>query len=319
MKLKDIYSLAISAGMNADPRGKAAAEKDLQKAKKRLEKLEDKRKDIFDSETLTNPYSDTRVLFGTLDTEISTIFSGIDIEISELLLADRLNEKGKKIDLVLAHHPEGYALAGMHDVMHLQEGVLEEMGVPINVAESLLSPRISEVKRMLMPINHSRTVDAARILNIPLMCVHTPADNLVTKYLTRYFAEKEPDTIDDVIDLLMEIPEYRNAAKLKAGPTIVQGSGKGSVGKVFVDMTGGTSGADDAYEKLAIAGVGTIVGMHIGEKHRKNAEKFHINVVIAGHMASDSLGINLFLDKLETKGIKIIPGSGLDRVSRNQA
>ncbi|MGI6065527.1 MAG: NGG1p interacting factor NIF3 [Bacillota bacterium] len=316
MKLREIYELAVQAGMEADPRGKAAAEKDLKRAQKKWDKLEGKKKESFDTISLTNPYSDTRMLNGDPDKEVSTIFAGIDIEIGEIILADRLREKGEKIDLVLAHHPEGYALAGLYDVMHLQEGILSEMGVPINVAEGILSSRISEVKRSLMPLNHNRTVDAARILDLPLMCVHTPADNMVTQFLTNYFSEKEPDTLDDVIDLLLEIPEYKNAAKRKAGPTIVQGSGKRSAGKVFVDMTGGTGGSEDVYEKLAIAGVGTVVGMHISEKHRKNAEKYHINVVIAGHMASDSIGLNLFLDKVAKLGVKILACAGFDRVSR---
>jgi hypothetical protein len=33
-------------------------------------------------------------------------------------------------------------------------------------------------------------------------------------------------------------------------------------------------------------------------------------------MASDSLGVNLFLDELEKKGIEIVPISGLTRVKR---
>lgn len=316
MKLKDIYGLAVKAGMEADPRGIFAAEKDLDKSRKKWDKIDQKEKEFFDAASLANPYSDTRILFGDPETEVKTVFAGIDVEIGEIMLADRLREKGEAIDLVVAHHPEGYALAGLYDVMHLQEGLLAEMGVPINVAEGMLSSRISEVKRTLMPLNHSRTVDAARILNIPLMCVHTPADNLVTRFLNGYLEEQNPETLDDVVDVLREIPEYKNAAGAKAGPTIVVGNGKRSTGKIFVDMTGGTSGSDDAYEKLAIAGVGTIIGMHIGEKHRKKAEKHHINVVIAGHMASDSLGVNLFLDRLEKKGIKIIAGSGLYRVSR---
>ena len=81
-------------------------------------------------------------------------------------------------------------------------------------------------------------------------------------------------------------------------------------------MTGGTGGSEEAFEKLAIAGVGTVIGMHIGEKHRKEAEKNHINIVIAGHMASDSLGINLLLDKLQQEGIEILPCSGLIRIKR---
>lgn len=317
MKLKEIYALAVEAGITADPRGQKAVEKDLAKAKKRYDKLEEKDKEYFDHESLTNPYSDTRILNGDEELEIKKIAVGIDIEVGELLLADRLISKGEKIDLVLAHHPEGYALAGLSEVMHIQEGILADLGVPINVAEGMMASRISEVKRGLMPYNHGRTIDTAKALGIPLMCVHTPADNLVTEFLNQYFAQQEPDTLDDLVSLLKEIPEYKKAAKLKAGPTIVVGNGKRSVGKIFIDMTGGTGGSEDAFEKLAIAGVGTIVGMHISEKHRKNAEKFHINVVIAGHMASDSLGVNLFLDKLTQKGIEILPISGFDRFSRN--
>jgi intracellular sulfur oxidation DsrE/DsrF family protein len=56
--------------------------------------------------------------------------------------------------------------------------------------------------------------------------------------------------------------------------------------------------------------------MHQSERHRKEAEKAHINVVVAGHMSSDSIGMNLFLDELEKRGIEVIPCSGLIRYSR---
>ena len=138
---------------------------------------------------------------------------------------------------------------------------------------------------------------------------------MVNTFLSKIFAEKKPDTLGDVIKQLKEIPEYREAAKMGAGPKIVVGSEKKRSGKIFVDMTGGTGGSEDAFAKLATAGVGTVVGMHIGEKHRKEAEKIHINVVIAGHMASDSLGINLLLDVLE-KGIAVLACAGLVRVKR---
>ncbi|OPZ71816.1 MAG: NIF3 (NGG1p interacting factor 3) [Firmicutes bacterium ADurb.Bin456] len=84
----------------------------------------------------------------------------------------------------------------------------------------------------------------------------------------------------------------------------------------MVDVTGGTSGSVDAYAKLAIAGVGTLVVMHMSEKHRKEAEKHHINVVVAGHMASDSLGLNLVLDQLAQRGVEVIPCAGLIRYER---
>jgi hypothetical protein len=37
---------------------------------------------------------------------------------------------------------------------------------------------------------------------------------------------------------------------------------------------------------------------------------------VAGHISSDSLGMNIFLDELEKRGIEIIPLGGLTRFSR---
>ena len=56
--------------------------------------------------------------------------------------------------------------------------------------------------------------------------------------------------------------------------------------------------------------------MHQREEWKDEAKKHHLNVIVAGHMASDSLGLNLFLDNLEKKGIEIVPCSGFIRVSR---
>ncbi|MDW7674792.1 MAG: NGG1p interacting factor NIF3 [Bacillota bacterium] len=316
MKLKDIYELTIQMGKDADPREQFQIDKLLADNKKALDELKENEKDEFDQEKLMNPYSDTRVLYGDVESEVNRLLVGIDIDGSEMLLADKLGEKGQPIDLVIAHHPEGKAMAKLHEVMHLQEDILHKMGVPINVAEGILASRISEVGRGLMPINHNRAVDFAKILNISLMCCHTPADNVVTEFLNKLFEEKKPETVGEIVEILKEIPEYKEAIQIGAGPKIVVGSKKKRAGKILVDMTGGTSGSEDAYAKLSQAGVGTIVGMHMGEKHRKEAEKNHINVIIAGHLASDSLGMNLILDKLAAQGVDIITCSGMIRVTR---
>jgi putative NIF3 family GTP cyclohydrolase 1 type 2 len=317
LRLIDIYQKCVHLGKEYDPRSVVEVEKILTRTVQQYEELKEKDKQYFDAERLTNPYADTRILNGDPEVKVSKIMVGIDMEVPELLLADRLREKGEKIDLILSHHPEGKALVALHRVMSLQEDVLAQLGVPINVAEGILASRISEVERGLMPLNHNRAVDAARLLNFPFMCVHTPADNMVNTYLDNLFLEKKPETVEDVVNLLLEIPEYQEAKKIGAGPKVFLGQEKNRAGKIFVDMTGGTSGSEDAFAKLAIAGVGTIVGMHMGEKHRKEAEKNHINVIIAGHMASDSLGVNLLLDQLVKEGIEVIPCSGLIRVNRN--
>jgi putative NIF3 family GTP cyclohydrolase 1 type 2 len=146
--------------------------------------------------------------------------------------------------------------------------------------------------------------------------MHTPTDNAVTTYLQNIFDEKKPVYVSEIIDILREIPEYALAANETLGPKVLSGSSRRKAGKVFVDMTGGTGGSKKAFEKLTQAGVSTIVGMHIGEDHRKEAKKNHINMVIAGHISSDNLGVNLMLDHVLDNDIEVVAASGFRRVVR---
>lgn len=325
MKLKDIYRKVIEEGMSVDPRGVEVVEKQLERTKKRYEKMDEEKKENFDEESLTNPYPDTRILYGDEDTEVKGIMVGIDIDNSEILLGDKLRDKGEQIDLLISHHPRGIALLNLFKVMDMQSDILKKLGIPINIAEGILDKRISEVKRNLLPVNVNKTVDTARILDFPFMCTHTPADNHVTTHLQSIYDEEKPDTLGDVMDILKDIPEYKDEKKKGSGNLILCRSIKSEsnpykirAGKVFVDMTGGTGGSKEAFEKLAQqSDVGTIVGMHLGEEHRKMANKYHINVIIAGHMASDTLGMNLMIDKFEAEEkLNIVSCSGFNRISR---
>ena len=317
MKIKDIYKSALEQGIINDPRGREGVEKSLARLQENYQGIPENERKYYDQEKLQSPYSDTRILYGNPEQEVNSVLVGIDVEVGEVLLADRLRERGRKVDLVIAHHPEGRAQAAFYEVMHMQADILNRLGVPINVAEGILEERVREVSRRVMPANHQRAVDVARLLDIPFMCLHTPADNSVTHYLQTLMDERKPETVREVLDLVLGIPEYIQAAQNNNPPTVLVGHKGNRCGKIFVDMTGGTGGSKEAFEKLTHTDIGTIVGMHIGEDHRKEAEKNHINVVIAGHMASDSLGLNLLLDYILRQGaLEIIPCSGFLRVER---
>ena len=317
MKLRDLYKKAIEVGTANDPRGRDIVLKDLERRKKEFDELKPDEKESFDQESLHNPYSDSRILYGADDEEIKSILVGIDIDVGEVVLADSLRSKGRRIDLLLAHHPSGKAFADLYTVMQMQSDILNIFGVPIHVAEGLMDARIKEVERKLMPANHTRAVDAARILGIPFLCLHTATDNMVTSYLQRLFDEKKPYFLSDVLDILKDIPEYKSAGIHSVGPKIVLGSKDRKAGKIFVDMTGGTEGAKEIFESLTNSGVNTIVAMHISEDHRKEAEKNHMNVIVAGHISSDNLGLNLLIDEiLKGDSLEILECSGFKRFSR---
>ncbi|MCX5706294.1 MAG: NGG1p interacting factor NIF3 [Candidatus Omnitrophica bacterium] len=289
MKLSRFYKSVIKFGSQCDPRLKKKSIKS---------------------------YADTAILYGKPDAEIKKILVGIDIEVGELLLADRIRSK-QGLDLVISHHPEGRAYALLYEVMQLQVDLLKQAGLSQAVAEKLLEERKAEVERKVLSQNHNRAVDAARILNLPFICMHTPADNQVYFFLKQLFAKKKPKTVKDIIDILLKIPEYQEAARNMAGPRIFLGSLKNPVGKILFEMTGGTEGPKDAFDKLYRAGVRTLVSMHLSEEHLKKVKDASLNVVIAGHISSDTLGLNLLLDKIEKiEKLEVIGCSGFKRIKR---
>ena len=311
MKTYDIYDIAIEMGIDSDPRGRKTVEKNLQRVNEKYKKLDDKEKNYFDLEKLTNPYSDTRIHFDN-NIEVKKVLVGIDIDGAEMLLADKLGD----IDLVIAHHPMGKASANFADVMNMQTEILANHGVPINVAEKIMKKRIDEVDRKEAPVNHYATTNMAKLLNIPLMNIHTPCDNLVSDFLKQKIEEKNPEYVEDVLEILNSIPEYQEGKKQGSRPRLFCGSGNNYAGKTIIEMTGGTEGSKDICEKLAQAGIGTTINMHASEKYKEEIDKSYINMVIAGHISSDSIGINLLCDVLETQGITIVPCSGFIRIKR---
>ncbi len=315
MTTKEIYDLGIQMGIEADFRGRQGIEKLLRRRREKYEKLSEAEKLEFDKESLENPFSDSRILNIADDREIKKILIGVDVEPAELLISKEVGG----IDLIISHHPLGKGLASLHEVMELQCDVLNQYGVPINIAEKLMRERIEEVARGLNVRNNQRTIDAAKLLKINLICLHTACDNLAAKFVKERLEEENPETLGEMIDFLKQVPEYRKSVEFGMGPKIFVGSPESRCGKIAItEITGGTEGSPKLYEKMAQAGIGTIVGMHISEEHKKEAEAANVNVVIAGHMSTDSIGVNLFLDELEKQGIEIVPCSGLIRVSRNK-
>jgi putative NIF3 family GTP cyclohydrolase 1 type 2 len=316
MTIQEIYDLAIQMAIKADPRGEAFVNKLLEKAKKEYKDLPEKKKKYYDVENLTNPYSDTRMYHGDPKKQVKRILAGIDISSAEVLLYDRLNEKGMGLDLLIAHHPEGIALTALHEVMDLQTDMYGNNGMPLNVSHALMQGRMVDVQRKIHPTNYNQAIDTAKLLDVPFMSLHTIWDNLGNQFILDYIKGKNYDTVGEIVEDLMDIPEYVEATKAKAGPLVISGSEKSRAGKVAVFYTGGTNPAKEIYMELAKTGIGTIIDMHMPEDSVKEMKKLHVNVINAGHMSSDSIGANIFFDALEKKGVDVVACSGLIRVKR---
>ena len=182
-----------------------------------------------------------------------------------------------------------------------------------------MKDRILEINNYIPSLNFNRDVDMAKNLKLDFMCVHTPADNLASDFIINLYKKNKNKlkTVGDLVTLLKTVSEYDVAERMKCGPRNIIGLSKNTLGKVaFVGITGGGSGPKGIYKELSKQGIKTIVSMNMKPDHQKEAKKHKLNVIVAGHMSSDSLGMNLLLDHIEKKGIKVIPISGLVRVKR---
>lgn len=318
LTVKQVYETGLKMAISADPRGKKGVEKYLAGYQKEFNRLSASEQEKYDKEKLENPYLDSVINYADEKAPVKRVLAGIDIKEEEILLASQLNERGQKIDLVIAHHPVGKGLAYLSDVMEMSIDVYESYGMPIHIAEKIHNERMKMVGRSIHPGNLYKVVDIAKILKINFINTHTITDNLVDEHLRNLYAKLKPHTVGDMFDALLEIPEYQEAQKLGFGPTIAAGSPKNRAGKYIIEMTGGTEPSAKVYEYLSRAGFSTSIGMHMKEELLSAANENHLNVVMAGHMSSDSLGMNLFLDELERKGIEVIACGGLIRVSRNK-
>lgn len=317
MKLNEVYQLAIEMGIKADPRSEATIKKELAKSQKAYDKLEAEEKEFFDTDYLFNPYSDSRILNGDPEAKVSKVYCGVDIDSGEVAVAAALNQQGAGIDLIMAHHPEGSALADLPKVMEMQIAYMQDKGVWPHIAESLMAERIKEVDGSIGVRNHNRAVQSAELLGFNFMCVHTPTDNLANDFMTKYLEAEKPETVGDLCKVIRKLPEYHFSAKQHNPARVITGSKENSVGKFHIWFTGGTSGHKDTMKALSEAGISTIITMHATEKEIEVAKEARLNLVIAGHIASDNLGINLLMDQLEARGMEVVPCSGLVRVKRN--
>lgn len=319
MKLKTLFKRSIEIGIDHDPRSKQYINKLLQRQKDAYKKLEGTEKEMFDEERTWNPYADCRILTGTGEEEVKRLMVGIDIETQDVLLADRLREKGEKIDAILIHHPEGRALADLDLVMTLQSDVYAGAGVPLNQSDHLLRPRQDRIRRSIHADNLFRTERTAELLGLPIFNMHTVTDNLVWAFIEKNICQKKFEELGEIMDALMKMEEYRWYAKKGNPPMLLNGSRTQRPGKVVAtEFTGGTNGPDDLIEKQAAAGVGTILAMHFTEKEYEKGKEHNINLIQCSHMASDAMGINLLLDILskEEKKLETLDVSGFIRVKR---
>ena len=238
---------------------------------------------------------------------IKKVLMGVDMDTAELMLAKQLG-----FDCVVSHHPRNTNVDKLNLLdTHIRK--LEELGVPKNKGQKLLEERKDELSYNQHVSNSRRSESAAKLLNMPYMSIHTPADIISEAIAQAHLDEQLKDmpnaTVKDVVEALKGIAEYDKSARK---PVIRVGTEESYAGKVYVLMSGLTGPGPKITKEYFEAGVGTLVLMHIPEKDVKEVKTQGIgNIVVAGHMSSDSLGLNKIAKLWAEHGIETTMMSGI--------
>jgi methionine aminopeptidase len=233
--------------------------------------------------------------------DIGKVLFGVDAGASELLLAKQLG-----YDAVIAHHPQGEsAIVSFHCVFKRHIDQMVANGIPKEEAERAVQKKFIELEADAHTRNYGHAVDFARLLKMPYMNIHTPLDEMGRRIMQKQIdREIKPDSsVQDVVNSLNKLPEFKNAmTKIK----IRLGNAENPAGKVVVSHGAGTNGGYEVAKTYFKHGIGTVVYIHVGlvdlEKLRVEGKG---NLIVTGHIASDSVGINPFINELEKKELVV--------------
>lgn len=232
---------------------------------------------------------------------IRKVLFGIDASVPELLLAKQFG-----YDAVIAHHPiGGTASVNFFQVFKRHIRQMVDAGIPEEEAENAVKKKLEELEVETHTRNYAHAVDVAKLLKMPFMNIHTPLDEVGRRIMSEKINKRvrEDSTVQDAVYALKELPEFKRAVtEIK----IRLGRPENSAGRVVVSHGAGTNGGYEIAKTYFNHGIGTVIYIHVGAGDLVKLKNDGVgNLIVTGHIASDSVGINPFIHRLEEKGISV--------------
>ncbi len=239
---------------------------------------------------------------------IRRVLVGIDLRAPELVLAKDLG-----FDAVVTHHPVGAGTLGFHRVLYRHVDQMIAAGVPEEVARATIEETAAARRVLDSMANYDHDPSIARLLDMPYLNIHTPLDEIGRRRMAACAAAVLPDaTVGDLVRRLREtFGEFRSAATEIEVPV---GSASHRVGRVVVAHAAGTNGGYPVAKAYFAHGVDTVLYIHCRpDEARRLHEEFGAtkSLVVTGHIASDSVGINPYVDRLRREGLEVATASGV--------
>src|SRR5256712_12861023 len=138
---------------------------------------------------------------------------------------------------------------------------------------------------------------------MPLVSIHSPCDEIGRRMIQRALKGlDEKSTVKDVVSRIGRFPEFRKAvSKIE----VRLGSPKNKAGKIAISHAAYTNGGCEIAKTYLQNGVGTLYYIHISRADLAQlANQTFGKLIVLRHIASDWLGINMFLYELGKKDLE---------------
>ncbi len=241
-------------------------------------------------------------------TRISHVLLGIDVGTSELFMARQLGYHA-----VIAHHPAGYA-GPFWEVYRLHVGQMVAAGVPREVAEEAVAGRIAGFEAAAQRENYDHVASVARLLETPFLNIHSPLDEVGRRIMQatvdEALAANPAASVADLRDALLRLPEF---AAARTQMQVALGTWDAPAGRTVVSHGAYTNGGYHVARAYLTHGVDTICCIHfpLEDAQRLAAEGVRGNILVMGHIAGDSVGINPYVARLRAEGLEVTTFSGI--------
>lgn len=241
---------------------------------------------------------------------IRRVMIAIDVGAAELMLARSLG-----CDAVIAHHPIGVSAINFYRVFDRHVEYLLEHGVPAKAARQAVSKLQERMETRTHAEIYDGVVGAARVMEIPLVNIHQPCDEYMRKVILKRIRSGKTRYVSDIVKSVAAIPEFKHAAtKIR----VRLGSQKNMAGHWALVVAAGTNGGYHVARTYFDHGISTVIYLHVdyGDLAKMREEGLSGNLIVLGHLAGDSIGLNGLADKLEndlgleTVRVGILPGAG---------
>jgi putative NIF3 family GTP cyclohydrolase 1 type 2 len=232
--------------------------------------------------------------------KIKKVLIAVDVTSAELILAKNLG-----CDAVIAHHPLGSTALNFYKVFDRHIEFMLEHGVPKDKAEDIVKKMKDRIKVKSHAHIYTDVVATARILGMPLVNIHQPCDEYMRRRILDKIKTGYNGLVVDIVKSIEEIPEFRNS---DTRIEVCYGSKKNKIGRWALVIAAGTNGGFPIAKAYFEYGISTVIYLHIdyNDLTKIYEEKLKGNLIILGHLAGDSIGLNALGDRLEEKGLETV-------------